>query len=228
MQPYLFPYIGYYQLINYVDKFIIYDDVQYIQGGWINRNKILMRNKEQLFTFSLKKDSFKKNINNRELSNRFNIEKTNFFQTLDACYRKAPYYKQTMSLLEEIFDDQGGNLSIFIIKQLKVICEYLNIKTPFVISSELGNPHHLHSEDRVIAICQTFQATEYINPIGGKELYYKEHFLGENIELKFLRSMPVPYQQFSDEFIPYLSIIDILMFNSERDITNLLKEFKLE
>lgn len=228
MQPYLFPYIGYYQLINYVDKFIIYDDVQYIQGGWINRNKILMRNKEQLFTFSLKKDNFKKNINDRELSNRFNTEKTNFFQTLDACYRKAPYYKQTISLLEEIFDDQGGNLSIFIIKQLKVICEYLNIKTPFVISSELGNPHHLHSEDRVIALCQTFHATEYINPIGGKELYYKEHFFAKKIDLKFLRSMPVHYQQFSDEFIPYLSIIDILMFNSERDITNLLKEFKLE
>lgn len=227
MQPYLFPYIGYFQLINVVDKFVIHDDVQYIKGGWINRNRIQINDKDHLFTFSLKKDSSLKNINTRLFSDQFTKEKTYFLRLIQNNYKKAPYFFDTYDLLLKILDFKESNISSFITNSLKLICNYLKIKTPFYLSSELNKNNELKGQDRVINICQTLKAKIYINPIGGKILYSGEAFKKNNISLFFLQSKDIIYEHNKQLFIPNLSIIDVMMFNSKEEIKKIFVSYEL-
>ena len=127
MQPYLFPYIGYFQLISAVNKFVVHDDIQYIKGGWINRNRIQINGKEHLFTFSLEKDSSLKNINTRFFSNQFSKEKGNFLRKIKNSYNKAPFFVEIFELLNTILEHQNLNISSFVINSQKCICTYLDI-----------------------------------------------------------------------------------------------------
>lgn len=227
MQPYLFPYIGYFQLMNAVEKFVIHDDVQYIKGGWINRNRIQVNNKDHLFTFSLKKDSSLKNINSRLFSDHFIKEQANFLKIIQNTYKKAPYFCDTYSLISNIFKDKELNISKFITNSLRLICDYLNINTSFYISSELKKNNKLKSQERVINICETLKADIYINLIGGKALYSKEIFSKHNISLFFLKPKDIKYGITKKQFIPNLSIIDILMFSSVKEIKKMLEQYEL-
>lgn len=229
MQPYLFPYIGYFQLINSVDLFVICDDVQYIKGGWINRNRILVNNHDHMFTFSLKKDSSHLNINKRYFSERIGIEKQSFLKTLKASYGKLERYDEVSCLIEEVLSGNviDQDISKIITRGLKVICNYLDIHTKILFSSEIPKNNELTREDRVIEINKQLHATHYINPIGGMELYSKGNFLKHNINLSFLKSKPIQYKQNGKEFIPWLSIIDVLMFNSRDEVKQLLDEYEL-
>lgn len=227
MQPYLFPYIGYFQLINAVDKFVMHDDVQYIKGGWINRNRIQINDSDYLFTFSIKKDSSLKNINARLFSDQFNKEKINFLKIIQNNYKVAPYFFDTYKLLLEILEFKELNISLFITNSLKLICNYLEIKTPFYISSELNKDNLLKGQDRVINISQALKATVYINPIGGRILYSKEIFNRNNISLFFIKSSDINYEYKKEHYIPNLSIIDVMMFNSVEEIKKLLKNYEL-
>jgi len=223
MQPYLFPYIGYFQLINAVDTFVIYDDVNYIKQGWINRNRILMNNASHYFTLSLKEASSFKKICEIEVGT--NIEKLK--KTLLQVYCKAPYFAATFSLLHEILDCQDTNLSHFVTNSLQKISRYIGIETKFVVSSELNISCDLCGQDRVIKINEHFHADTYINAIGGKELYSREAFAKHNIKLQFLKTDAIEYKQFSREFIPNLSIIDVLMFNSLDSVREFLNRNSL-
>jgi WbqC-like protein family len=227
MQPYLFPYIGYFQLIHAVDAFVIHDDVQYIKGGWINRNRIQINDKDYLFTFSLKKDSSLDNINLRFFSDQFQKEKLHFFKIIQNSYNKAPFYRDVYDLLQTIFSCQEDNISIFIANSLQLICNYLKILTPFYISSELKKDNNLRNQDRVINICRALNAKTYINPIGGIKLYTKEVFKKHAISLFFLRSKKFFYKTDKKVFIPDLSIIDIMMFNSKEKIVKMLDLYTL-
>ena len=227
MQPYLFPYIGYFQLIKAVSKFIIHDDIQYIKGGWINRNRIQINNKDYLFTFSLKKHSSLKNINTLFFFNQFIKEKSNFLQLIQNNYKKAPHYFNIYNLLLDIFDFEESNISLFITNSLKLICNYLGIKTPIYLSSDLKKNNKLKGQERVINICQTIRAKVYINPIGGKTLYSREVFKKNNISLFFLRTMDINYKHNKQAFIPNLSIVDVLMYNSKDEIKKMLMNFEL-
>jgi hypothetical protein len=227
MQPYLFPYISYFQLINAVDKFVIHDDVQYIKGGWINRNRIQVNDKDYLFTFSLKKDSSFKNINTRIFSDRFNKEKVNFLKVIQNNYKNAPYFSVAYPLLINIFDFKEANTSLFISNSLKPICNYLEIKTPILLASELKKNNALKNQNRVINICHILKADTYINPIGGRELYSREEFKLNNISLFFLETKEIVYEYKKKHFIPNLSIIDIIMFNSIEKTRNILDNFEL-
>lgn len=228
MQPYLFPYIGYFQLINAVDKFVIHDDVQYIKGGWINRNRIQINDRDYLFTFSLKKDSSLKNINTRFLSDQFIKEKAHFLRIIQNNYKKAPYFKEVYDLLSSILDHNDLNISSFIVNSLKQICEYLEIKTPIYISSKLKKNNELKGQDRVIDICKTFKTTTYINPIGGKILYSKDVFKKNKMALYFLQTKDIIYEHNDQPFIPNLSIVDVMMFNSKEEIIKMLRLYNLE
>ena len=227
MQPYLFPYIGYFQLINAVDIFIIHDDVQYIQAGWINRNRILYTGREFLFTFGVKKDNYTKKINERYFSDNFLKEKKKFLGTLRIAYSKAPNYDVTFDLVEGILNEQEKNISIMTTKSLKIICSYLQIETQFSISSQLEKNNSLTSQDRVIELNKKSNSSHYINPIGGMELYSKEKFLAHGIQLSFLKPKDIVYQQFQNGFIPWLSIIDVLMFSSIEETKNMLNQYEL-
>jgi len=218
MQPYIFPYIGYFQLINAVDKFVVYDNIQFTKKGWINRNRILVNGKDEYFTLPLKKASDYLHVDQRKLSDTFKTERDRILRRLQESYRKAPEFNAVYSLVESVFNTDEENLFDFIYQSLQAVCAYLDIKTEFVVSSTLPVNHELKSQDKVIAICKALQATQYINPAGGVELYSKDVFKQNNIELSFIRSSSFEYQQFKNEFIPWLSIIDVMMFNSKEKV----------
>ena len=227
MQPYLFPYIGYFQLISACDKFVVHDDVQYIQQGWINRNYIIVHQRKFLFVFSVKNDDYWKNINERLYTNAFEAEAKKFLRNIDQSYSKAPHFADVRELLVDVLGSPERNVSRFNISSLRKICRYLGIGTEIIVSSELTLDKSLAAESRIIAINKKLKGTQYINPIGGLELYSKERFQANGIELSFLKPRLRPYQQSTAEFLPWLSIVDVMMFNSKEEIMEMLKGYEL-
>ena len=227
MQPYIFPYIGYFQLINSVDEFIIYDNIQFTKKGWINRNRILANGKDQLITIPLKKDSDYLDIVERELSESWEKDKNKILNVIKSSYNKAPYFQEAFNIIRECLNNPERNLFKFIYDSIILINEYLEIKTPIVISSSINADHALKSQDKVLSLCKAQKADVYINSIGGVKLYDKEIFRHNEIELNFIKSNPIEYKQFKNEFVPWLSIIDVLMFNSKDTIKNYLNEYTL-
>ena len=225
MQPYIFPYIGYFQLINTVDKFVIYDDVNFINKGFINRNNVLVSGNRHLFTIPLKDASQNKLIYEVGLSD--DPWKKKFLKTLQQSYQKAPNYPAVFVLIEEIVNLEVGTINELILHSLKKICAYMNINTEIIPSSRIYENTYLKGQDRIIDICRQENASHYINPVGGMELYEKTKFANEQIKLTFLKSVECPYSQFKNAFVPWLSIIDVLMFNNAENIDLLLKEYEL-
>ncbi len=228
MQPYLFPYLGYFQLIKAVDTFVVYDDVQYIKKGWINRNQILLNGKPLLFTFGVKKDSSLMNINQRIYSeDKFYLLKDNFLQTLYRSYHKAPFFKEVNDLIDDIFTYESLNVSDFNTNSLKKICDYMNIQTPFLLSSSLEKTDGMKGQEVIIEINKKLKSDCYINAIGGRDLYSTKKFRENGISLRFIKMGDIHYNQFDNEFIPNLSIIDVLMFNSKEQIQRMLNNYEL-
>ena len=229
MQPYIFPYIGYFQLINAVDKFVFYDDVNYIKKGWINRNRILVNSDANLFTVPVLKASQNKLINQIEVNQQFFSNwKVKFITTLEQSYKKAPYYNQTTNIIQKVLNQPYSNISDLAIRSIADISNYLELPTVFEKSSRsYANTKGMEKADRLIEICKINAVNIYINPNGGKELYNKPYFKAKNVDLFFIENKIIPYQQFNDSFIGGLSIIDVLMFNSKEDIKNMLTQYTL-
>lgn len=226
MQPYFLPYIGYFQLINAVDDFIIYDNIQFSKKGWFHRNRFLQNGKDEYFTLPLKKDSDYLDVRDRFLSEGWESEKDKILRKIKENYRKAPFFEVAFPLIEEIFSFKNTNLFEFSFNSLKILCFWLEIKTAFTISSSLAIDHEtLRGESKVLALCKVISATHYVNPIGGLELYNSSNFENNNLELSFIKSKPIVYQQFTESFVPWLSILDLMMFNSKDQIKLWLNEF---
>lgn len=226
MQPYFFPYIGYWQLINTVDQFVIYDDVNYIKSGWINRNRILVNGSDKLINISLNKASSNKLIKEIELQdNRVNAKK--LLKTIEQSYKRAPYSSEVVPIIEEVIMQSQTNLAKYLEYSIRLVCDYLNVDTEIIVSSHLDKYNHFRGQDKVIEICKVLSANEYINAIGGQELYSYEDFNSKGLSLKFLKTKRIEYEQFENQFIPNLSIIDIMMFNSREKTSNLLNEYEL-
>lgn len=223
MQPYLFPYIGYYQLIKAVDTFVIYDDVNFIKQGWINRNRILLNGNDMMFNIILKGASSFKKINEIEVSGP-NLK---LLATIEQAYHKAPYFTEVFPLLSNIISSKETNLARYLTNSLHAIISYLSINTIILISSEIDKDTLLKGEDKVIDICKQLNATNYINAIGGQELYHKEKFSENGLTLNFIKSKSIVYHQFKNKFFPWLSIIDVMMFNSPTKILLMLDNFEL-
>lgn len=226
MQPYFFPYIGYFQLINTVDKFVIFDDVNYINKGWINRNRILLNKQEYTFTISLEKASQNKMINEIYLSTDIKW-KGKLLKTIEVAYKRAPLFKLIYPLIEGIIGFEEKNLSIYVSQSIKQLTNYLEIRTPIVSSSVPYNTTSLKGQDKILEICRGERAELYVNPIGGRDIYQREAFEKQKIKLSFIKSKPIIYKQFGNDFIPFLSIIDVMMFNEKDKISNYLNEFEL-
>lgn len=226
MQPYFLPYIGYYQLIDAVDVFILYDNIKYTKKGWINRNRFLSNGSDTTFSLPIKKDSDYLDVVQREISPDFNpLKMLNQFKE---AYRKAPFVDQTLLLLENTLRYEDTNLFRFLRHGLARTCEYIGITTPIIDSSSLDIDHGLQSQDKVIALARTVGGTVYVNPIGGTDLYQSEAFLRQGLELRFLRSTLQPYPQLGGAFVPWLSIMDVMMFNSPGDILKMVRsDFEL-
>lgn len=226
MQPYIFPYIGYFQLIKAVDKFVIYDDVNFINRGWINRNRILVNGKDSLFTIPLKEASQNKLINEIEV-NWDDAWKSKWLKTLGQSYKKAPYFQQVRPIIEQTLGQEKTIFSEIIVENLKLINAYLGITTEIIPSSAIYQNIELKAQTRILDICLQEKANHYINPIGGIELYQKEVFEEKGMQLNFIKSMPVQYPQLKNDFVPWLSILDVLMFNSVEQIQTFLDSYEL-
>lgn len=211
MQPYIFPYIGYFQLIASVDLFIVYDNIKYTKKGWINRNRILQNGKDVMFSLPLKSDSDYLDVRARELAADFNRDK--LLNQFRGAYRRAPYFAQTFPLVEQIVQYEDANLFGFLHHSIVKSCGHLGIATEIRISSAVIIDHELKNQDKVLALCEASGASVYVNAGGGSELYSKEEFQEKGIDLKFIRSKPLEYAQFGNTFVPWLSIIDLMMFN---------------
>ncbi|MFW1883976.1 WbqC family protein [Acinetobacter nosocomialis] len=228
MQPYFMPYIGYFQLINTVDKFIFYDDVTFIKQGWINRNQILINNQASLFSIPLSNASSHVLIKDVLVAEKaYDKWKKSFLNSILFSYKKAKNYEAISNLIHSILEQQPQTISELAIKSVIEVSRYLGIKTEFEISSEIYKNTYLSGQDRVLDICKSENALTYINPIGGVELYSKNIFLQNGVELFFIQSNKSIYKQFSDEFVPFLSIIDVMMFNDVEEIQQQLKHFHL-
>lgn len=227
MQPYFFSYIGYFQLINAVDEFVIYDNIQFTKKGWINRNRILVNGMDEYITLPLKKNSDYLLIKDRFLADTWEAERKKMINRIIESYRKAPFFKETYEVFERSIMYEDLNLFKFIFHSIQTLVNYFNIDTKLTISSTLSINHQLKGEDKVIAICKEQQAGVYINPIGGVSLYDSERFRSNNLKLLFQKSNNINYQQFSHEFFPWLSIIDVLMFNDKNHCKELLNQFQL-
>lgn len=224
-QPYFVPYIGYWQLINAVDVFIISDDYNYIERGWINRNRILENGKAKYFNIEIEHASSTKKINELYLSDSFKKEEK--LMRLRSAYRKAPYFDAGFALMEKIFSCEDKNLAVFLEHSIRCICDYLDIRTKFVRSSEIPNNSSYKKEFRIYDQCRFVGADIYINAIGGQKLYSYEQFKEQGIKLGFIQTGDIHYKQLWYDFEPGLSIIDVIMFNSKEEIQQMLKQYTI-
>jgi len=227
MQPYFLPYIGYWQLLNMVDKFVIYDNIQYTKKGWINRNNILLNKKTFLFSMPLKKDKNFLNINERYLLDDAGVNVTKVLRQIENGYKNAPSFHKAFPLIEKVFENESKNLFDYIYDSIISICGYLNVDTEIIISSNVDIDHALKGQEKVLSIVKALGADTYVNLHGGIDLYEKEMFKKDGVDLTFTIPELAAYPQFSEEFIPNLSIIDVMMFNSVDEVNCKLQQYKL-
>ena len=211
MQPYFFPYIGYFQLMAAVDLFIVYDNIKYTKKGWINRNRMLQSGKDVMFSLPLRSDSDSLDVRARTLAADFNRDK--LLNQLRGAYSRAPNFTEVFPMVERAVRHEDTNLFAYLHHALIRTGEHLGLTTPIRVSSTIEIDHGLRNQDKVIALSKAVGATTYVNTIGGLDLYDRETFKASGLELQFIRSTPFEYRQFGDPFVPWLSIIDVLMFN---------------
>lgn len=226
IQPYFFPYIGYFQLINNVDKFVIYDDVNFIKKGWINRNYFLSNGKAKLITIPCIKISQNKKINEIEVALDLK-NKQNILKSLYDYYHTSPYFNDIFPIIERVINSTVKHIGEFSYNSIAEICEYLDINTQIIKTSTIFNNSDLKREYRLIDICKKTEHYHYINPIGGTKIYSKGYFQSKGIKLNFIKSKYIKYEQYGNTFIPDLSIIDVLMFNTKNKAQDYLEECNL-
>lgn len=226
MQPYFFPYIGYFQLCYAADKFVFLDDVNFIKKGWINRNNILVNGSAHLFTIPLKNASQNREINTIETAIDEKWLNT-FYRTLQQSYKNAPHYNTTAEIIHSVVDKPYTSIGALAKQSIVATAHFLGLKTEFVDSSSQYHNRELKGQDRILNICLTEKASDYINAYGGMELYQKETFSEKSVQLNFLKSQNLSYSQFGGNFVPWLSIIDVMMFNSLEQIRQLLSKYEL-
>ncbi len=222
MQPYFLPYVGYFQLIESVDVFVIYDNIKYTKKGWINRNRVLLNGSDAVFSLPLQKDSDSLDVVQRELASNF--DRSKLLNQFRGAYAKAPYFSTTWLLLERIVRCNESNLFRYIYQSIDELCKHLRVKTTIRVSSGVDINHDLMGQDKVLALCQALGADTYINAIGGIELYDRGTFREHGIELKFLKAKPFEYPQYGAAFVPWLSIVDVMMFNSPMQLDAAVRE----
>lgn len=225
MQPYFLPYIGYWQLLSAVDRFIVYDNVQYTKKGWINRNRFLRQGGDALFTVPLKKGSDFLTIVERSIADDF--DSSDLVNGLTSAYRRAPFFGDAFPLIESIVTSAPRNLFEYLFNSIRMMSEWLGIGTPMIVSSTVAIDHALKGESKVLALCRSLEATHYVNAIGGRTMYSGESFSGQGIELKFIQTRPIVYRQFDHPFVANLSIVDVLMFNSRDAVREMLGAYDL-
>ncbi len=226
MQPYFFPYLGYWQLLNYVDRFVVYDDVNYIKGGWVNRNRILINGDPRYLTVPIIGASQNKMICDLEMDTSAPWRRK-MLKSIEGAYCKSPSFDEVYPVLHEVISYDCGHLATFLENQLDAIAKLLGITTELRVASGCYEKAGLAGEERIVDICLAEGATTYINPEGGMHLYHYKSFYGAGVSLQFLKMNSISYEQNSKEFQPNLSIIDLLMSLGSVGVQQLLEDFTL-
>jgi len=224
MQPYLFPYLGYYQLVQHCDVFVFYDTVNFIKGGYINRNNILVSGDKQLFTLPIQQASANKSI----ASLQYTPQYTKVIKTIEQAYSKAPYVDIVMPIIKQVLASPERNVAKLSAESIKAVMNYLSIEKIFYFASELDFDKNANAADKLYAIAKLLGANNYCNAYGGKSLYTKEAFYKQGINLTFCQKKPVAYSQSLSTFIDNLSMIDVLMWNSPAQARALLHAYHIE
>jgi len=211
MQPYFLPYIGYFQLMASVDLFLVYDRIKYTKKGWINRNRMLVNGTDAIFSLPLRKDHDTLDVVDRVLAADF--DRGRLCQQIRGAYGRAPHFAATFPLIEQIVRHPDNNLFGYIHHSLLALREHLGIGTAVRVSSSVPVRADAKGQDKVLALCHALGATTYRNAAGGLDLYARSDFQQHGIDLEFIRPRPWEYPQFGELFVPWLSILDILMFN---------------
>jgi hypothetical protein len=225
MQPYVFPYIGYFQLLHAVDRFVIYDDVSFIKQGWINRNRILIGGQASYFTVPLANASSYSQI--REIQVCSYEWRSKLLKSVEHAYKRSPFFSETFPLIKAVLLEEESFISKLATNSILKVAAHLNISTELITTSTDYHNAHLKAQERVLDICRLESASQYINPIGGIDLYSRQAFAERGIDLKFIKPKPLIYPQFKNNFVPWLSIVDVLMFNGRDQTRNFLDEYEL-
>jgi len=223
MQPYFLPYIGYWQLIAEVDRFVLYDNIEYTKKGWINRNRFLRNGNPCSFTIPLRQGSDVLDVRDRWIAETF--ERDKLLRQWSGAYRAAPFFQQGMELLSPIVLWQTSSLFEYLRNSVVSLSKALGISTAIMTSSAIPADHSLRAERRVIAICRALGAGTYVNPIGGVGLYEDATFAAEGIALRFHSMRAIRYDQGGVVWVPHLSIVDVLMYNGPERVRALLGEY---
>lgn len=226
MQPYFLPYLGYYQLMAAADKFVVYDDVNFIKGGWINRNRILLCGRAHFITAPMEAASSNRHINELRLAPSSRWREI-MLKTIEQAYPAAPQFAAVFPLLRTVIDYSENDLAKYLFHSLVRLKEYLKLPTELIASSGRYGNESLRGEERVLDICRQEKADVYINAQGGRSLYSGRAFSDHEVTLRFLEAGEIGYSQGGPEFCPSLSIVDTLMFNSSVEIQSLLSRHRL-
>jgi hypothetical protein len=224
MQPYLFPYIGYYQLAYEVDKFVFLDDVNFIKKGYINRNAVLLQGQRHEFSVPVAKVSQNRHINEHSYTGEF----TAFLGLIKQSYSSAPFFKDIWPLVESVVLDADLNVARKNAKSISAVFSYLGVDREFLFSSDIGLDAEYKGQERILALCQNIGIKQYRNAVGGQSLYEASAFNAKEIQLRFIQTHLQPYAQSTANFVPYLSMIDVLMYCDKLEATNLLKGYALD
>ena len=225
MQPYFFPYLGYFQLVQAVEHFVLYDDVMFIKKGWINRNRIWMQGQDFLFTIPLEKQSQNKTI--RESTVAWNADfPSKFLVQLRSAYKKAPHVDAVMSLIEGVLAEKPISLADLAGNSIQATWNYLGLSKKFYLSSELSVSSDLGRAERLMEITKSLGETVYINAANGQALYDKPSFAEQGVTLQFIQGdLPAYKQGNSPEFLAGLSMIDVMMWNDIPTIRDMLTRY---
>lgn len=209
-----------------VDTFVILDDVQFIKGGWIHRNTILLEGKTKPILMPIDHMSQLRLINEHDrVLDAKQIHSQ--LRLIRHAYQHAPYFADVMPMVERIMKGDERNVAAYLGMLLMEVRDYIGLDTSILCSSDLTNDKSAKREHLVLSICEHLNADHYINPIGGTALYDKTMFAAAGVKLDFIKMDPVTYRQFDDSFTPNLSIIDVLMFNSKPNVRELLNAYTL-
>lgn len=228
MQPYFFPYLGYFDLINRTDRWIVFDTPQYMREGWVNRNRILHSSEGwQYIIVPLKRHSRDSAINQVEAV-EFPDWRRKIINQFTHYRGRAPYYRETIALLGDCFAGQEGNLSRLNVHCLGKVCRYLGVPWAPEIFSEmhLSLGPVLEASDWALRIAEAAGASVYLNPPGGAELYDAERFRQHGIELYLQENFDFRYDCGGYTYIPKLSVLDVLMWVSPATIKAHLDQVK--
>lgn len=224
-QPYFMPYIYHWQLINAADVFVLGDDYNFINRGWVNRNRILVNGQPKYFNIEVDHASQNKKINELYLSEVYDPAKK--LQILKDAYSKAPHFEEGFALMQKILECEERNLACFLEHSIRCVCEYLGISTKLIRSSEIPGNSAYKREYRIYDQCRFVGADTYINATGGREMYDFDQFRERNLKLGFIQNGDIQYPQFGQEFVPYLSMMDMIMFQSRDEIREMLNNCQI-